>query len=591
MLTRTRRKAMTRGRWDRSPLAVATSATRRALGVALLAAALASPAVALAGTDGLLSLAPIDGRTPVGLATSAIATDGRSVWVGYAGGVARVDAATGEVVLRAGTGVNGGVAADAHEVWISSYTHGVVVPLDPVSGSVDQARQASITEPAAMALGSGSLWVTSPTRGSVTRVDHATGEIAAIIPLAADGPIAAGLDAVWAASTGSGGLARIDPETNAVVPIDLELHPGDLVTAVSVGDEAVWVGTLKADLRRYDPATGEVTAIAAAAIPGLELEPIYGIAVSDEAAWLSGTAYTHRAEEYLLNPGTLVRLDTDDLAITDAWTLDAPGGNGAVLAGGALWIEVGAFDLQRMAVPDAPPAGPALEAGPLAAPFTFEIGIEYTRDAEGTGVPLDVLAPLHATGAPVVVLLPGGPGIFGQRQYLTGLAAALAERGALVLLTDYRNHVTGDTEAEARHDVSCAVAWAREHASEYGGEPSRVMVAGHSYGGYLLLHTALGGPDAATCDGAPAEPDVYIVMGKIRAEAPVPEQATTTVPLTLLIGSLDDEFWMARDFQDALVGAGFESTLVVADDVDHLGIIDTRETVPTVDTILALVAR
>ena len=34
-------------------------------------------------------------------------------------------------------------------------------------------------------------------------------------------------------------------------------------------------------------------------------------------------------------------------------------------------------------------------------------------------------------------------------------------------------------------DAAAAVAWAFKHVSEYGGNPRRIFVAGHSAGGYL----------------------------------------------------------------------------------------------------------
>jgi acetyl esterase/lipase len=553
--------------------------------VVSLGVAHVAPATA---TTELPPLAPVTSTSLVGPGVGSIASDGRSVWVADAGGVARVDAATGDVVLRVSVGANGGVALAGDKVWISSYTHGVVAPINPVTGTVDDSRRASVPEPSGMALGSGALWVTSPRLGTVTRVNGATGAIEATIPLEAEGPIASGFNDVWVASTTSGGLARIDPATDAVETVDIGLAAGDAVTALSVGNGALWVGTLKADLKRYDPTTGDVATITAAAIPGLDLEPIGGIAVSSSAVWITGTAYTGKPEDWVSNPGTLVRIDASRMTVTDAWTLDAPGASGAVLAGGRLWMEVGSFDLQAVAAPDAPPAQTPLSVGALAEPFTFEPEIDYVHGADGVGVPLDVYAPADASKAPVVILAPGGPGMFGQREYLTGLAAALAERDMLVFVVDYRSYATGDTETDARHDMACAIGWGRDNAGRFGGDASRVVAVGHSYGGYLLLRALLDGPGVTSCDGRPAEPDAYVVLGKVQADAPVPEHATTKVPVTLVIGTLDDEFPLAQGFHDALVAAGYHATVITAPGVDHFAIIDTRPDVPTVDAIAAI---
>lgn len=40
-------------------------------------------------------------------------------------------------------------------------------------------------------------------------------------------------------------------------------------------------------------------------------------------------------------------------------------------------------------------------------------------------------------------------------------------------------------------DAAAAVAWVMKHIGEYGGDPTRVYVAGHSAGGYLTLMVGL----------------------------------------------------------------------------------------------------
>jgi len=565
--------------------------------VGVLSAALvvvALPAAPVVGANPMPSHAPLAGTTVVGPAIGALATDGRSVWAAYADGVARIDAVTGDVVLRTTTGVNGSFAAPAQvaagdgEVWLAGYTHGVVAPVDPTSGAIDDARRVPVAETSGMALGSGSLWITSAAHGTVTRVDTTSGSVSATIDVPVDGPVTAGLGAVWVASTHSGGLVRIDPATNATTAVHLGLAAGDVVTAVGVGGGAAWVGTLGGTLYRVDPASGEVTAIDAATVPVPQFAPVGGIAVADDDIWVTGTAYTGRSEDWVNAPGFVVRIDPTRLAVADAWMLDPPGANASVLAAGSLWVAEGFTDVQRIPTGDAPPDLPPLPVGSIDEPIAFERSLTYASDPDGTAVPLDVYRPADAAGAPIVILLPGGPGAFGQRDYLAGFAAALAERDLIVLNADYRSPATGGSLDDARRDVACAVAWARDHASEHGGDASRVVAAGHSYGGELLLDQLLAGPEAATCDGQEAVPDAYVPIGKIRADLPVPASAGTDVPVSLAIGVLDDEHYLARSFRDQLASAGYRVDLVEVAGVDHLGIIDTRPDVPTVDAIARL---
>jgi acetyl esterase/lipase len=112
---------------------------------------------------------------------------------------------------------------------------------------------------------------------------------------------------------------------------------------------------------------------------------------------------------------------------------------------------------------------------------------------------LDLVRPDDAgTGLPVVVLLPGSPGGPGHRAYLTAFQRALAKTDVLVANADYR---AGDNDGQFPvliEDAACAVAYVRSVAAEYGGDPSRVVLVGHSLGGYVALMVALGA--AATTD-------------------------------------------------------------------------------------------
>jgi len=103
---------------------------------------------------------------------------------------------------------------------------------------------------------------------------------------------------------------------------------------------------------------------------------------------------------------------------------------------------------------------------------------------------LDVYRPADAAGhAPVVVFFYGGGWDSGRRQDYAFLGRALARRGIVVVIPDYRLY------PEARwpdflHDAARAVAWARAHAADYGGDPARLFLMGHSAGAYNAVMLA-----------------------------------------------------------------------------------------------------
>ena len=106
---------------------------------------------------------------------------------------------------------------------------------------------------------------------------------------------------------------------------------------------------------------------------------------------------------------------------------------------------------------------------------------------------LDIYRPVAAapaSGWPVVVFFYGGSWNFGERADYKFLGAALASRGVLTLVTDYRLY------PEVRYpdflkDSGDALAYGLAHAAALGGDPKRVFVMGHSAGGYNAAMLAL----------------------------------------------------------------------------------------------------
>lgn len=97
---------------------------------------------------------------------------------------------------------------------------------------------------------------------------------------------------------------------------------------------------------------------------------------------------------------------------------------------------------------------------------------------------LDVYRPLDSgDGAPVVIFFYGGSWKSGERGKYRFVGEALASRGIVAVIPDYRLY------PEARfpdflEDSAAAVAWVKREIAAYGGDPARVFAAGHSAGAY-----------------------------------------------------------------------------------------------------------
>ncbi|MDQ6684805.1 MAG: alpha/beta hydrolase [Pseudomonadota bacterium] len=106
---------------------------------------------------------------------------------------------------------------------------------------------------------------------------------------------------------------------------------------------------------------------------------------------------------------------------------------------------------------------------------------------------LDVYTPVSAApkaGWPVVVFFYGGNWTSGERADYKFVGEALAGRGVLALVADYRLYPEAAYPGFLE-DSAQAVGYAIEHARSLGGDQKRVFVMGHSAGGYNAAMLAL----------------------------------------------------------------------------------------------------
>lgn len=85
---------------------------------------------------------------------------------------------------------------------------------------------------------------------------------------------------------------------------------------------------------------------------------------------------------------------------------------------------------------------------------------------------------------PVMVWLHGGGWRMGDKTYVQNKPAAFCKAGYVFVSTNYRFHPKVGY-AEQGADVAGAIRWVREHIQEYGGDPERIFLAGHSAGAHL----------------------------------------------------------------------------------------------------------
>jgi acetyl esterase/lipase len=105
---------------------------------------------------------------------------------------------------------------------------------------------------------------------------------------------------------------------------------------------------------------------------------------------------------------------------------------------------------------------------------------------------LDVYAPVAASAMPrpIIVFLYGGSWNSGTKSGYAFVGRALASRGFVVAIPDYRL-VPQVRYPAFLQDNAAAVRWVRAHAPELGGDGDRIVLAGHSAGAYDAAMLAL----------------------------------------------------------------------------------------------------
>ena len=203
---------------------------------------------------------------------------------------------------------------------------------------------------------------------------------------------------------------------------------------------------------------------------------------------------------------------------------------------------------------------------------------------------LDVYAPVDARNAPVVVFFYGGSWATGSRDGYGFVGHALAAKGFVVVVPDYRKVPQVRFPAFV-DDGAAALAWVSANIARYGGDPGRMAVAGHSAGGYiaamLALDPAYRHPGVKALVGLAGPYDFYpfepggaaeAAFGQApdpRATQPITYASGTAPPSLLLTGDGDTTVRPrnATALAAKLTAAGASARVIEYPGIGHIGLI------------------
>lgn len=241
-------------------------------------------------------------------------------------------------------------------------------------------------------------------------------------------------------------------------------------------------------------------------------------------------------------------------------------------------------------------------------------GLAYGDDPRQT---MDVYAPIGARDLPVVVFFYGGGWDSGSRDVYGWAAQAIAARGFVVFLPDYRI-VPQVRFPSFIEDAAAATVRAGELARDYGGDGARLAVAGHSAGAHLAMMIALdrrymqavGRPDlikAAVGLAGPYDFLPFDVPASVNAFGRAPDP-TLTQPVTFARADAPP-LWLGHGTDDVVVHAedttildarmkavGGRSEAKLYPGLDHADLIATfsplfRKKAPVLDDMTAFLHR
>jgi acetyl esterase/lipase len=231
---------------------------------------------------------------------------------------------------------------------------------------------------------------------------------------------------------------------------------------------------------------------------------------------------------------------------------------------------------------------------------------------------LDVYRPASASNSsPVIVFFYGGNWTSGSREDYAFVGRALAKRGFVVVIPDYRLY------PEVRYpdfldDSAAAVAWTVREINNYGGDASRLFVMGHSAGAYNAAMVAfdpsllaklgvkpgvvrgfigLAGPyNFLPIENRTTRP-VFNYPNTSPSSQPINHISAASPPALLIAANKDDTVNPARNtgaLADTMRAAGVPVREVYFDKVNHVTLVGSLATplkglAPTLDAVQAFV--
>ncbi|PST18390.1 alpha/beta hydrolase [Mesorhizobium plurifarium] len=209
---------------------------------------------------------------------------------------------------------------------------------------------------------------------------------------------------------------------------------------------------------------------------------------------------------------------------------------------------------------------------------------------------LDVILPERPkAGAPLHVFVHGGYWRSGEKENYRFVAAPVLAAGGVAALVEY-DLMPGTRLNVLVDQVRRSVLWLQHHAADFGADPQRLTVSGHSAGAHLASYLAATGPEETGARALPELAGLLLVSGIydlsgipdsfLRSEAQMtPSEAAAWTPLTsthhqcarriIAYGENETAPFLdqASQFQALLASLNEEAELLGAPRLNHMSVV------------------
>lgn len=235
--------------------------------------------------------------------------------------------------------------------------------------------------------------------------------------------------------------------------------------------------------------------------------------------------------------------------------------------------------------------------------YPHHLGLAYGDDPKQR---LDLYLPQgEVTGAPVFLFLHGGGFREGDRAQYGAVAEPFVRNGIITAVASYRLTPEGFHYPDQSNDTKAAIRWLHGRVADFGGDPERLYVGGHSAGAILSADIGVdrkwmvdagipasalrgivpvSGPYDMRQGGRQGERNAYAPTAELAEQASPVLHVGDPAPLALVaVGSVEAYQESSQELVAKLEAAGADASYLLLDGEDHK---DTALSLATEDSEL-----